>query len=332
MAKKLFNCISAKQFDRELLLELFVLADKIRVICKTKKGADFLGNLLSHKRATLFFEQPSTRTFLSFNNACQILGIKTSDIRNITDLSVSKGESIEDTLKTIHSYSDLLIIRHRNESIASNISDIFQNSDKPIPVINAGSGSDEHPTQALLDVYTIYRAFNGKIKGKCIALIGDLKRSRTIRSLIYTLTNFEISKYILISPDELKAPDDLIKYFNYNCITYLESNKLNDISEADIIYSTRIQDEYDVNNESKFIDYTKYYINKENINLIGKNSIILHPLPRRHELSTDIDSDPRAWYWKQEVNGLWIRTALLAYIFDVVKSISKYYKNKASKR
>lgn len=317
---RIFDCLFAGQFDKDILNELFKLADKIRAKAQTKRGLDKLQQLLSHKRACLYFAQPSTRTFLSFQNACQILGIKTSDIRSISASSEAKGESLEDTIRTMHSYADLIIMRHSNPYIAEKAAWIINRTDRPVPVINAGSGPQEHPTQALLDVYTIKRAF-GKCNDKTIAMIGDLKRGRTIRSLTYLLNNYKNIHINYISTDSFKIPDDLIQFLDRSNISYSQSDNIESIKGSDIVYLTRIQDEYDVNNESKLVDHSHYWLKKEHLSLLKKDSIILHPLPRRNELPEEIDGDLRALYWKQERNGMWIRTALLAYIFKVDKAI-----------
>ena len=308
--------LSAQQFSRSELYGLFELADRIRKIAKSKDGLDFLQSILSHKRAVLYFAQPSTRTYLSFNNACQILGIKTSDMRSAGYSSEVKGESIEDTLETMHSYTDMIIMRHVEENLAEKAALMFNNSDKPIPIINAGSGPHEHPTQALLDVYTLCRAFKGKVKNKTIAFIGDLKRGRAVRSLVYMLSNFDGIKFVFLSPEELKIPDDIRAYLLKEKISFEESDNLEKyIKKADVFYYTRIQDEYDKQHESKTIDYTTFYLKTALLHQMKPNAVILHPLPRRNEIPPEIDKDQRAWYWKQEVNGLWMRTALIAHIF-----------------
>lgn len=308
--------LSAQQFEQNELYKLFELADKIRKIGKTKDGLDFLQSILSHKRAVLYFAQPSTRTYLSFNNACQILGIKTSDMRAAGTSSEVKGESIEDTLETMHSYTDMIIMRHVEENLAEKAAWMFNNSEKPIPIINAGSGPHEHPTQALLDVYTLYRAFKGRFKNKTVAIIGDLKRGRAVRSLIFMLRNFEGIKLFLLSPKELNIPEDVRAFILKNGMDYEESDNLEKyIKKTDVFYYTRIQDEYDKHHESKIIDYTGFYMKKDHMAAIKPGALILHPLPRRNEIPPGIDADERAWYWKQEVNGLWLRTALIAHIF-----------------
>lgn len=264
----------------------------------------------------LYFAQPSTRTYLSFNNACQILGIKTSDMRSAGYSSEVKGESFEDTLETMHSYTDMIIMRHVEENLAEKAALMFNNSDKPIPIINAGSGPHEHPTQALLDVYTLCRAFKGKVKNKTIAIIGDLKRGRAVRSLIYMLSNFDGIKFLFLSPGELKIPDDIRAHLLKEKISFEESDNLEKyIKKADVFYYTRIQDEYDKQHESKTIDYTTFYLKSGLLRQMKSDAVILHPLPRRNEIPPEIDKDQRAWYWKQEVNGLWMRTALIAHIF-----------------
>jgi len=227
-----------------------------------------------------------------------------------------KGESLEDTLETMHSYTDMIIMRHVEENIAEKAAWMFNESEKPIPVINAGSGPHEHPTQALLDAYTLYRAFKGKVKNKTIAVIGDIKRGRAVRSLIYMLANFEGIKLVFLSPAELALPEDLKQFLSKNSIPYEERDNLDKfLKKADVFYYTRIQDEYDKHHESKSIDYSRFWLKKEHLSQMKSDSVILHPLPRRNEIPPEIDGDKRAWYWKQEVNGLWMRAAVIAHVF-----------------
>lgn len=321
--------IFSQQFDRENLEQLFFLADKIRELSKTKSGADWLQTLLSHKRSTLFFSQPSTRTFKSFYNACHILGIKITELRDGTSSSQKKGESPEDTILTFASYTDLIIMRNVEEHLAEKSAWLLNKKNRVIKVINAGSGKDQHPTQSLLDAYTLDIAFKNKkgIDGKTIAIVGDLKRGRAARSLIYILKNFKNVKLILISPDSLKIEPDVRKFLIKNKMNFTESNDLNGkIKNADVIYMTRMQDEYDVNNESQNIEYWKFHLKKSHLKLIKKDAIIMHPLPRRDEIDIDVDDDSRAWYWKQERNGMWARAALIAYMFGLQKEIMNYSK------
>lgn len=152
--------------------------------------------------------------------------------------------------------------------------------------------------------------------------MGDLRRGRTVRSLTYLLRNYKNVKFVFVSPDYLKIGDDIKQFLRRNKMTFVESDNLKkSIKDVDAIYMTRIQDEYDINGESKDIDYSKFHLKKEHLKLIRKNTIIMHPLPRRDEIATAIDDDPRAMYWRQERNGMWIRAALIAHIFGADKSI-----------
>lgn len=322
----IFDCLFSQQFDRKLLDHLFTLATRIRTIAKDKEGLDWLQNLLSNKRAILYFIQPSTRTFLSFQSACYILGMKVSEIRSTSTSSELKGESPEDTVRTFSSYTDLIVMRHFEEGFAEKTAWLLNKTKRPIPVINGGSGKDQHPTQALLDLYTLNWAFfdKGGIDNKTIAMVGDLKRGRTVRSLTYLLRNYKNVKFVYVSPEYLRIEEDIKKFLKKHKMQYKESDDMvRSIKNVDAIYMTRIQDEYDINNESKDIDYSKFHFKKEHLKLIGKNTIIMHPLPRRFEIDTAVDTDPRAMYWRQERNGMWMRAALIAHIFEQDKTILK---------
>ena len=324
---RLFDCLFSQQFRKDLLEHLFTAASKIRTIAKNKEGLDWLQTLLSHKRAMLYFVQPSTRTFISFQSACYILGMKVSEIRSTSTSSELKGESPEDTIRTFSSYADLIIMRHFEEGIAEKSAWMLNKINRPIPVINGGSGKDQHPTQALLDLYTLNWAFNDKggIDNKTILMSGDLKRGRTVRSLTYLLKNYKNVKLIYVSPDYLRIGDDIKKFLAKHKMSYKETDDLDAaLKSADAVYITRIQDEYDINNESKNIDYSKFHLGKKHLGLMKKKAIIMHPLPRRKEISVEVDADPRAMYWRQERNGMWIRTALIAYMFGIDKSILEY--------
>jgi aspartate carbamoyltransferase catalytic subunit len=275
----------------------------------------------------LYFVQPSTRTFVSFQSACYILGMKVSEIRSTSTSSELKGESAEDTIRTFSSYADMIIMRHFEEGIAEKASWMLNKTNRPIRVINGGSGKDQHPTQALLDLYTLNWAFNDKggIDNKTILMAGDLRRGRTVRSLTYLLKNFKNIKFIYVSPEYLRISDDIRKFLIKHKISFKETDNLNHVlKNADAVYMTRIQDEYDINNESKNIDYSKFHLKKEHLKLMKKQAIIMHPLPRRAEISVEIDADPRAMYWRQERNGMWIRAALIAHMFEVDENILNY--------
>lgn len=318
---KLTHCIKSQQFDRNLLTNLFNVADQIKYLSKTKTGSDWLQSLLSDKRAILYFIQPSTRTFLSFINACYILGIKVSDVRNTQLSSEIKGESQEDTIRTFSQYANLIIIRHPDKTLSERSAGLIDNIGNQTHVINAGSGPEQHPTQALLDIYTLYK-FKVLTKPFTIGIIGDLKRGRAVKSLIYMITNYPGVRLLLISPKELGIDKTLKTYIKSKRVKYGESNDLKkELKNIDVFYLTRIQDEYDVKNESKRINYDDYSLKPEYLKVIKKNALILHPLPRRNELPVSIDKDKRAVYWEQEKNGLWIRAALISHIFEKSQGI-----------
>ena len=326
--EKPFHVLSPDQFDRDYLEELFVLADKIRLIDKSKDGNRFLADLLSHKRSMLYFTQPSSRTFLSFQSACSILGMNASEVRDTSISSEKKGESVEDSLRTFSSYVDLIIMRSPIPGLCDRIAGLLNETPRPIPVINAGSGPDEHPTQSLLDLYTLNRNFskNGGIDGKKICMVGDLRRGRTVRSLSKLLTNYRGVEIIFCSPKEFKILDDIREYLRaYPGVSFSETgNFVEAISEADAIYMTRIQDEYDQSFESKVVDISKYCLTYDHLKYLKDAAVILHPMPRRQELDPRVDLDPRAEYWRQERNGMWTRAALITKIFGVHSQIEAY--------
>lgn len=324
---RMFDCLFAQQLTPQNLNTLFTLANKIRKVAKEKGGLDWLQTLLSHKRAMLYFVQPSTRTFVSFQSACYILGMKVSEIRSTSTSSELKGETPEDTVRTFSSYADLIIMRHFEEGMAEKSAWMLNKTKRPISVINGGSGKDQHPTQALLDLYTLNLSFQDKggIDNKTIVMVGDLKRGRTVRSLSILLQNYKNVKIIYCAPDYLKISEDVKAFLKKHKVSYKESNELYKfLPEADAVYMTRIQDEYDINNESKNIDYSKFHLKKEHMKLMKKSAIIMHPLPRRQEIDVAVDNDPRAMYWRQERNGMWIRTALIAYLFRIENEINRY--------
>jgi aspartate carbamoyltransferase catalytic subunit len=325
--------IFSQQFDKKCLEVLFALADKIRTLAKNKTGADWLQTLLSDKRATLFFSQPSTRTFKSFYHACHILGIKIGELRDGASSSQQKGESSEDTILTFASYTDLIIMRNAEEHLAEKSAWLMNKKNRVVRIINAGSGKDQHPTQSLLDAYTMDIVFKnrGGVEGKIITIVGDLKRGRAARSLIYILKNYPGVKLRLVSPEQLKIEPDIKKFLEKNEMEFIESDNLKEsVKQADVIYMTRMQDEYDITDESKRINFAKFHLTRHHLKLIKKDAIIMHPLPRREEIDVDVDDDIRAHYWKQERNGMWVRAALIAYMFGKKEKIMNYEEKRNS--
>lgn len=324
---RLYDCLIAQQFDRQFLDYIYHLTNIIRSISKSKEGSLFLRSLFPHKRAMLYFMQPSTRTYLSFKTACEILGIQTSDVRDSSISSEVKGETAEDTLRTFSSYFDAIIMRHPEEGMAEKAAWVLNNSERPVPVFNAGSGKDQHPTQALLDIYTLRRSLNGGLEGKTILLAGDLLRGRTVRSLAQLIAHFPNTKVILSSPEKFRMKEDVLNILREKNVDFEETNEFHSrLSEADAIYMTRVQDEHDNDGFKSESAYDDFSLNFEDLKDLKENCAILHPLPRRSELDPAIDSDPRAKYWRQERNGMWTRATLLAIILQGDKEILDYWR------
>jgi aspartate carbamoyltransferase catalytic subunit len=327
---RLFDMIISQQLNREILDHIYDITNRLRQISKSKTGSIFMQHILSHKRAMLYFTQPSSRTFLSFESACHMLGMRTSEIRDARVSSEIKGESFDDSLRTFSSYTDLIIMRHNVQDAAERAAWLLNTrTNRPIPVINGGSGSDQHPTQAILDVYTLQRSFDnqGGLDGKTILMCGDLRRGRTVRSLSYLMKNFEDMNIIFAAPQAFQMKEDVCDFLERLKIRYqVETESLeNVLAEANAIYMTRIQDEHDaVDGESGQIDISKFKLSPSHMSKVKSNVVIMHPFPRRDEIDVTIDSDPRAMYWRQERNGMWTRAALIAYIFNVHEEILKY--------
>ena len=262
--------------------------------------------------ATLFFE-PSTRTRLSFESAMMRLGGKVLGFSEASSSSVSKGESVADTIAVVSGYSDVICMRHPKEGAP-----LVAASKATVPIINAGDGGHNHPTQTLTDLLTISCEV-GKLDNLTIGLCGDLKFGRTVHSLINAMCGHKNIKFVLISPDELKLPEyvktEILEKHN---IDYIETTDLEEcISELDVLYMTRVQRERFFN-EADYVRLKDYYIlNKEKLKKAKKNLCIMHPLPRVNEISTDVDSDPRAKYFKQAEYGVYIRMALILKLLEV---------------
>ena len=321
---RIFDVIFAQQFDRQFLDELCDLAEKIRLLAKTKVGSQKLSSLLQHKRAMLYFVQPSTRTFLSFQNACYLLGLNVSESRGTSTSSEVKGESPEDTIRTFASYVDLIISRHPEAGFAEKTAWVLNQTERPVPVLNGGSGPDQHPTQALLDIYTLQREFQaiGGLDGKKIAMVGDLKRGRTVRSLSYLMKNYTNVTLYYVAPEVFRMKDDIKAFLRKHAIPFHETDDFESVMpKVDAIYMTRIQNEYANDPKSETETFPAYHFRKEHLAKIHAHCAIMHPLPRRYEIEVAVDKDPRAAYWRQERNGMWVRAALIAHVFRVEEEI-----------
>ena len=264
--------------------------------------------------ATLFYE-PSTRTRLSFESAMLHLGGSVLGFSSANSSSAAKGESVADTIRTVSCYADIAAMRHPKEGSA-----LVASMASNIPVINAGDGGHQHPTQTLTDLMTI-RSLTGRLDNMTIGLCGDLKFGRTVHSLIEAMVRYPNVKFVLIAPDELKVPsyirDDVLKAHN---VEFKEVNSLDAaMPELDILYMTRVQKERFFNEEDYIRLKDSYILNKEKMKLAKDNMFVLHPLPRVNEISTEVDSDPRAAYFKQVQYGMYVRMALIMTLLEVQK-------------
>ncbi|MBQ3852990.1 MAG: aspartate carbamoyltransferase [Lachnospiraceae bacterium] len=300
------HLMSPLDFTPEELDALFDLAAEIE-----KDPARFAHVCDGRILATAFYE-PSTRTRLSFEAAMLRLGGKVIGFSDAGSSSAAKGESVSDTIKVISQYADICAMRHPKEGAA-----YVAASKSEIPVINAGDGGHQHPTQTLADLMTI-RSMHGKLGGFTIGLCGDLKFGRTVHSLINALVRYEDISFVFISPPELKVPDYITEMLNEKNIPYTEVIKLEDvIADLDMLYMTRVQKERFFNEE----DYVRlkdfYILTKEKMNLAGKDMLVLHPLPRVNEISVEVDEDPRACYFKQVKYGMYVRMALIMTLLGI---------------
>lgn len=258
------------------------------------------------KLATLFYE-PSTRTRLSFEAAMLNLGGKVLGFSSADSSSASKGESVADTIRVISSYADICAMRHPKEG-APTVASMYSE----IPVINAGDGGHNHPTQTLTDLLTI-KTLKGRLDNMTIGMCGDLKFGRTVHSLINAMVRYENVRFILISPNELKIPDYLRQeVLDAKNIEYVETNELEKyMPELDILYMTRVQRERFFNEEDYIRLKDSFILDSEKMKLARNDMYVLHPLPRVNEISTDVDNDPRAVYFKQAKFGVYVRMALI---------------------
>ncbi|XP_058100575.1 aspartate carbamoyltransferase 1, chloroplastic [Magnolia sinica] len=301
---QLDDVIEAQQFDRYILNAIFEVAREMENIEKNSPRSQILKGYLM---ATLFYE-PSTRTRLSFESAMKRLGGEVLTTENAREFSsAAKGETLEDTIRTVEGYSDIIVMRHFESGAARRAA-----ATASIPVINAGDGPGQHPTQALLDVYTIGREI-GKLDAITVGLVGDLANGRTVRSLAYLLAKYRDVKIYFVAPDVVKMKDDIKDYLTSKGVKWEESADLMEVaSKCDVVYQTRIQRERFGERTHLYEEARgKYIVDKKVLNVMQEHAVIMHPLPRLDEITVDVDADPRAAYFRQAKNGLYIRMALL---------------------
>jgi aspartate carbamoyltransferase catalytic subunit len=300
------HILNAQQFDESFLNEIFEATFWLK---NNNKLPD-----LKIKRpimASLFYE-PSTRTRFSFESAMIKLGGSILSTENAEQFSsAAKGEILEDTIRVVSEYSDVIVLRHSEEGSVERAAEVSS-----VPIINAGDGAGQHPTQALIDLYTIEDECNG-VDGKSIALIGDLNYGRTIHSLAYLLTKYKVGHIHLVAPDFVQMKPDLLAHFDEHGISWSTCPRLKDLaSEVDVFYQTRLQKErFRTGSFELFEKYQRiahrYKIDGSVLEMMKPDARILHPLPRLGEIAIEVDSDPRAAYFRQAQNGLYIRMALL---------------------
>ncbi len=298
------SLVSINDFSKEEILQIVDLAATF----EENPNQDLLKNKVV---ATLFFE-PSTRTRLSFETAINRLGGKIIGFSDASSSSTTKGETLKDTIKMVSNYADLIVMRHPLEGSAR-----YASEESSVPIINAGDGANQHPTQTLLDLYSIKKT-QGTLEDLNIFMVGDLKYGRTVHSLLQAMSHFN-PVFNFIAPDELRMPDEYKLWLDSKGIPFYEHKEFTDIvSKADILYMTRVQQE-------RFADHMEYekvkntYILRNSMLDNTKDNLrILHPLPRVNEINTDVDDNPKAYYFQQAENGVYARMAIIASILGLV--------------
>lgn len=307
------HILSARQFKPSELEDIFSRADYMRENSKSLTGRRRL--MASHNgyvMATVFYE-PSTRTRLSFEFAGERLGIRVRSTENAAEFSsAAKGETIEDSTRVIASYADVIVMRHKENGAAERAAKVSE-----VPIINAGDGTGEHPTQALLDLYTIRHEL-ARLQGLHVIAMGDLKYGRTVRSLVQLLALYPKNHITFVAPVHMQIGDDIKQYLTAHKVTYEETDDLHKaLAKADVVYQTRVQKERhtDSKGSTKGQD-RRFIIGKKELAAMKEGAIIMHPLPRVNEIETIVDSHPRAAYFRQAENGLYVRMALLDALVD----------------
>jgi aspartate carbamoyltransferase catalytic subunit len=302
------HLVAAKQLTPEVLSELMQKADEYRKLLETPEGRKQLRELYPDKIVATLFYEPSTRTRLSHESAAQRLGAGIISTENALEFSSAiKGETIEDTVRVVAGYADAIVIRHKETGIVDRAA-----AASPVSVINAGDGTGEHPTQALLDVYTIWREM-GTLEGLNVLMGGDLAHGRTVRSLAQVMSNYKGTSFTFVSTPQLQMGDDIKALLKERGVAYTETDDVNEaVKQADVVYWTRLQKERleDPTLEAGFV------IDETVLKNMKEKSIIMHPLPRVSEITAGVDADPRAAYFRQSHNGVYVRMALLDHLFS----------------
>lgn len=326
-----FFVLISQQFSRSELENLCDTATAIRRLDRQPEGPSYLRAVLRDYRIMNLFAQPSTRTAESFIAAAEKLGASTRLVTDLQTSSFAKGESIEDSVRTLSSFFDAIVIRHQDDGFARRASWGLSQSGRPVPVISAGSGTSQHVTQSLLDIYTLRYSFakRGGIDGKQVLIVGDVARNRAARSLAYLLTKFDVEQIHFVTPKDFAVDDDLMDYLvNRHGIDVRTSDDLGVAlkkcgQEIDAIYVTRAQQEWDSKPAPGVMRGSSepYILKEEYRSLIRSDCVIMHPLPRVNELPGSWETHPGFVVWRQVRNGMWIRASLFATIFGADEEI-----------
>lgn len=296
------SLVSINDYSKEEILQILEFA------------AEFEANpnqpLLKDKVVASLFFEPSTRTRLSFETAINRLGARVIGFSDSSSSSTSKGETLKDTIKMVSNYADLIVMRHPLEGSAR-----YASEQSRVPVINAGDGANQHPTQTLLDLYSIKKT-QGTLDNLTIIMVGDLKYGRTVHSLLMAMAHFNPTFYF-VAPQELKMPREYISYLQNKGITFYEQSDMTNLEKADILYMTRVQKE----RFSDSMEYERvknaYILRNYMLENTKPNLKVLHPLPRVNEIHTDVDSNPKAYYFQQAENGVYTRMGIIAAIMGL---------------
>ena len=301
VTSRLRHVVESQQFSRSLLEDLFARSEEMK-----REPHRFIGRLAGQVMAALFYE-PSTRTRLSFEAAMIRLGGQAMGTDNAREFSsAAKGETLEDSIRIVSGYADVIVLRHNEDGAARRAAAVSS-----VPVINAGDGRGQHPTQALLDLYTIKDEL-GRIDGVRVAMVGDLANGRTVRSLTYLLSKFKDIKVWFVAPPAVTMRDDLKAHLDEHHVPWVETEDLNAVlPDVDVVYMTRIQKERFSDPAAYEAVKGTYRLDRSSLERMRKYAIVMHPLPRVDEIAPEVDEDPRAAYFRQARNGLHIRMALL---------------------
>ncbi|MBI4548952.1 MAG: aspartate carbamoyltransferase [Ignavibacteriae bacterium] len=307
---KLSHVIESQQFTLPMLTELFQRAEQMERIVRRGGTQDY-----NHKIMASLFYEPSTRTRFSFESAMLRLGGKVISTESASTFSsVSLGETLEDTIRVVDDYADVIVLRHNEVGGAQRAAAVSS-----VSVINAGEGKGggQHPTQALLDLYTIYKELH-KLDGLKVAMVGNLADGRTVRSLSYLLGKFERVKIYFVAPPSLQMKSDLLNHLSEHNVWYtLETDLKQVLPEVDVVYVTRIERERFTGTDADFLSLMRrYFFDQATMQLLPQRVIVMHPLPRSSEIDPDVDKDNRAAYFRQAQNGVVIRMALLTWVLE----------------